>query len=202
MQRTITFALILFAGTTSRGESHSSPAAAAGERSVTVCMEDGAGFDLGEAKVLASSMFAEIGVTVRWRPGIKRCPARGIMISLYQQTPRSFMPGSLAYAQPYEGTHIRVFYDRITSLFQRGVAGRVLAHVLVHEITHILQGIDRHSERGIMKALWDMDDFTTMRRKPLKFEPEDIDLIEHGLSDRAIMANHAASTVAANRSPT
>jgi len=38
----------------------------------------------------------------------------------------------------------------------------VLAHVLVHEVTHILQGIPRHSESGVMKAQWDSNDFAQM----------------------------------------
>jgi hypothetical protein len=35
----------------------------------------------------------------------------------------------------------------------------ILGHVLVHEITYILQGICRHSESRIMKARWELRDF-------------------------------------------
>jgi hypothetical protein len=57
----------------------------------------------------------------------------------------------------------------------------VLAHVLVHEITHVLEGIDRHSATGIMKAHWNYNDYLEMRRKPLPFAHEDVNLIYDGL---------------------
>jgi hypothetical protein len=41
----------------------------------------------------------------------------------------------------------------------------VLAHVLVHEITHILQGIDRHSESGVMKSPGDYVSHRPPRRR-------------------------------------
>jgi hypothetical protein len=50
--------------------------------------------------------------------------------------------------------------------------------VLVHEITHILQGVDRHSESGIMKAQWTIDDYRAMASKPLSFTPLDVKLIQ------------------------
>ena len=60
----------------------------------------------------------------------------------------------LAYALPYEGTHIVILFDRVRKM-QPNYVPAVLAHVLVHEVTHILQGIQRHSESGVMKAHWD-----------------------------------------------
>jgi hypothetical protein len=60
----------------------------------------------------------------------------------------------------------------------------LLAHVLVHEITHILQGISRHSPTGIMKGQWDYDDYFEMSRRPLPFAQKDIDLIYDGLKAR------------------
>jgi hypothetical protein len=61
----------------------------------------------------------------------------------------------------------------------------LLAHVLVHEITHLLEGIDRHSESGVMKAHWSSDDTLEMAWKPLAFTEEDKYLIHRGLKLRA-----------------
>ena len=61
----------------------------------------------------------------------------------------------------------------------------VLAHVLAHEITHILEDIPRHSESGVMKAWWTIADCDEMRRRPLAFASEDIELIHLGLAARA-----------------
>jgi hypothetical protein len=60
----------------------------------------------------------------------------------------------------------------------------LLAHVLVHEITHVLEGISRHSATGIMKDRWDDNDYSEMRRKPLRFAQEDVNLIYDGLKAR------------------
>jgi hypothetical protein len=87
--------------------------------------------------------------------------------------------------------------DRI----RKGRAGPVqvsaiLAHVMTHEITHILQGAARHSETGVMKAHWDSQDFFQMTKGPLPFAPEDIDLIERGIRLRAAGATSAAPSAA------
>jgi hypothetical protein len=153
-------------------------------RSATVCMESGPFPGVAQARLLASEMFAAIGIRVRWRQGLGGCPSGGILISLADGTPARLMPGALAYALPYEGRHIRVFYDRSTQHNARNGIPVVLGHVLVHEITHILQGISRHSATGIMKARWDQRDFDFMDLKCLKFTREDVDLIYRGLAVR------------------
>jgi hypothetical protein len=99
------------------------------------------------AKALASEMFAGIGVRIDWRsgqPAASSATAGAIAIELVTETPGTFLPGALAYAQPYEGVHIQVFYDRIK---YKPAPAELLAHVLVHEITHILQGRGPDSPR-------------------------------------------------------
>jgi hypothetical protein len=54
----------------------------------------------------------------------------------------------------------------------------------LHEITHMIQGTDAHSESGIMKARWDTHDYLQMERKPLSFTNTDILLIYRGLGTR------------------
>ena len=60
----------------------------------------------------------------------------------------------------------------------------LLAHVLVHEITHTLQGVVRHSASGIVKAQWDAADLFEMVRQPLRFTEVDVALIRRGLEAR------------------
>lgn len=62
-----------------------------------------------------------------------------------------------------------------------GLVHSLLGHVLAHEITHILQGIDRHSQEGVMKAHWTTEDIVQMARQPLPFEQKDVMLIHRGL---------------------
>jgi hypothetical protein len=166
----------------------------AGPRPVTVCMGLGALAAESIARILATKMFADIGIILDWRSP-RACSAEAILISFTGNTPKNLLPGALAYALPYEGVHIRVFYDRIRR-FPRELVPLLLAHVLVHEITHILQGISNHSASGVMKACWKSDDFSAMMFKPLRFEDQDIDLIRRGLAARA-----ARTTVAMNAGP-
>ena len=134
------------------------------------------------AQEVADRIFAEAGVRINWRTGrpsgaqSKREPA--ILVTLAERTPVDYLPGALAEARLFEGVHITVFWDRIESRARWAPASVVLAHVLVHEITHILQRVDRHSESGIMKAQWTIDDYRAMASKPLSFTPHDVELIQ------------------------
>lgn len=139
-----------------------------------------------QARGLATRMFADAGVRIVWRQGRPSGAAAAehpIVVSFTTNEPETEHPGALAYARPYEHTHIEVFYDRISKGYPK--AHVVLAHVLVHEITHILQGIARHSDSGVMKAHWSPGDYTAMMWRPLPFTQDDIDLIRAGLKQRA-----------------
>ena len=133
-----------------------------------------------QAETLASRMFAVIGISLEWTKGkpADESPQQPIIIEMVRRTPTNLMPGSLAYAVP-EGSHITVFIDRIE---QMRAPSNVLAHVMVHEITHFLQGIGRHSATGVMKEVWTAADFGGMRLRPLSFTPLDIDLIYSALA--------------------
>ena len=140
-----------------------------------------------QAQERAAKAFAEVGVRIEWRTG--RPPATqperepAIVVRLAEDTPADYLPGALAFAKVYEG-HITVFWDRIESQCRLAPPVLVLAHVLVHEITHILQGIDRHSESGVMKSRWTPEDYRAMAIKPLRFTPLDVELIQLGLARR------------------
>ena len=75
--------------------------------------------------------------------------------------------------------------DRINKAGGTDLGYKLLAHVLVHEITHILQGTDRHSPNGIMKSHWKSEDLLQMASGPLPFDQHDLKLIHEGLAARA-----------------
>ena len=152
---------------------------------VAVCMATGSvTFIASQAQNIAAQMFAGIGVTIRWHRSGSSCPAEAIQISLSEHTPPHRLPGSMAFAMPFEGIHIQIFYDRLARSAEPRVLPTKLAHVMVHEITHILQGESRHSETGVMKAAWDDADYDAMAWKPLPFTETDILLIHQGLESR------------------
>lgn len=163
---------------------------AVGIRTVPVCM-DGGFEGVGQAKLRAAEMFLAADVKLEWRRGFdhRACPEGAIKISVTNRTNPSLMPNALAYALPFEGTHIRVFYDRIQERAGISTLPRLLAHVLVHEITHILQGTCSHSDTGVMKAHWDGIDYADMTRTLLPFTDDDIMMIHRGLEARAVAKN-------------
>jgi hypothetical protein len=139
-------------------------------------------------------MFAKIGVQIEWRAA-NSCAGinNALAVTISDGAPANQLPGTLAYALPYEGTHIVVFYDRIKGQVDDSMVPRLLAHVLVHEITHILQGVNRHSESGVMKARWDANEYLQMTSRTLPFTPHDVLLIERGLDARELRLASAAA---------
>jgi hypothetical protein len=134
-----------------------------------------------KAQLLATRIFAQASVAIDWR-GLQSCPGDGLKIAFTTRTPEDRPPYDLAYAQPFEGIHIEIFYDRVRT---RAVAtDRLLAHVMVHEITHMLQGSDYHAERGMMSARWTPMDYWRMELTTLPFTPADLLLIQRGLAAR------------------
>lgn len=182
-------AILAAIGTSAAGRSEQD-----GEASVTVYICHDADMQPGTlslAQAIARAMFAKAGVHLIWRARQRKIDSSEqlIVVDLTSETPDGFHRGTLAYAQPYEGVHIRVFYDRVERMAGRCSVARLLAHVLVHEITHMLEGMCRHSPEGVMKAQWTGEDMARMAQKPLSFDPSDIEWIHLGLPHREQVRN-------------
>jgi len=158
------------------------PAGGTEARRVTVCMGGDSGEPLYAVERMASEIFSTIGVRIEWRG--RTCPAFPdvIKIDFAETAPKGISDGALAYARPYEGTHIVILNGRVKQ--QSGCTQQLLAYVLVHEITHILEAVNRHSESGIMKAHWTHRDYYDMERHALIFAPEDVESIYRGIDTR------------------
>ena len=153
-------------------------------RVVTVCLSPGANAAiLYRGQAAASQILKQAGIRIEWRADEGACVAAGIgiVVTVSLATPEDRHPGALAYAMPFEGTHIVLFYDRVRHAVRPSIAPFLVGHVLAHEIAHILQGISRHSADGIMKAHWDAGDYARMDCGQLNFTEEDIRLIHSGL---------------------
>jgi hypothetical protein len=143
---------------------------------------------LSRAQMLANRIFADVGVKIDWRRGepsrAQSEQQRVIVVEMAAETLRERKPDALAFALAYEGVHITVFYDRVRQMTAPVLTPTLLAHVLVHEITHVLEGSDQHSQSGVMKARWTPNDYAQMARKPLSFTDQDVQLIRLGLAKR------------------
>jgi hypothetical protein len=163
------------------------------KQQVTVYVDSRADVPMGtltRAQVLASEMFKKAAVSLKWHSSLSKRNDLEQNITLgITNTPRNFHPGALAYAEPYagqsEGVHIRVFFDRVENVAgSSSMVPILLAHVLVHEITHILQDSDHHSEEGVTKKRYTAADLYHMSFRPLPFSQLDIDLIRRGMSNQ------------------
>jgi hypothetical protein len=161
-----------------------------GERGIKVYVDEVAAVSgpiISRAKSIADKMFADAGVHLVWCHG-RYATGRtqgSISVRITSDTPSDRAPEALAFALPFEGVHINVFYDRILSVGSSAASGAVaelLAHVFVHEITHLLEGTDRHSPYGVMKATWTSTDYQQIAHGPLPFSPTDLELIQERLA--------------------
>jgi len=134
----------------------------------------------------AALLFDGIGVHLRWSCGHSRDTSRRpIAIHLVDRTDPAFLKGALGFARPFarDGVLVTIFYDRVDDL-QRGrdSMGLILGHTIAHELTHVLEGEDRHSEDGIMRSRWDDHDFQSMRMRTLYFTRDDVSAIYRNLA--------------------
>jgi hypothetical protein len=158
---------------------------------------------IGIAEGISSRIFATVGVVVEWRSGEPRSRDKAlsnqnIVVEFEMQASPDSSSTAMAYAKPYEGVHIVVFYDRIKSISRDNPLLRptILAHVMTHEITHILRRDVRHSATGIMKARWDANDYFDMMRSPLPFAPEDIEMLRKAAKARNPWLNKDCDIIA------
>jgi hypothetical protein len=162
-----------------------------GEQKVVACFEKGGGSlpEVPQARMIASELFQPAGVKLEFLTGRHSCEGQRddvIVLNLSLHAPKELHPGALAYARPFEGVHIQVFYDRIANGAHSGqLRPYLLAYVIVHEMTHILEGIYSHSDSGIMKAKWAYREHDLMLKSQLRFTEADIQLIHLGLAARA-----------------
>jgi len=158
---------------------------------------------LRDSQQVATTIFAGIHVQLMWTGQMQRASNLGascvdepathdLAVEIVPHAPASFSDGALAMAMPYadSGVRIVIFYDRVVPLLQGHHAPQatVLGYVLAHEIAHVLQGIARHSETGIMRACWTDSDFKLIGVRQLMFTPEDVQLIRHRLRPREASA--------------
>lgn len=165
-------------------------AAKSGDQKVVACIEvNKENADVvAAARMTATRVFESAGVNLEWHTDRRFCEAQRdyvIKVSLSLNTPKDLSPGALAYALPYEGVHIQVFYDRMADA-GNDLRPKLLAYVIVHEMAHILQGVDRHSDSGIMMPHWGSPEYGRMRIGQLRFADQDVELIHEGLRVRQV----------------
>jgi hypothetical protein len=144
------------------------------------------------AKTRVTAIFEKIAIRVVWHPAMwSMLPGSGRMeigIRMVERAPAGVPAGAMAYAHPFgaSGRTIVLYQDRIERLLKRlpAAANMLLAYVFAHELAHVMQGLDRHSESGIMSAFWSPSDAAAMCANRLSFSPTDVNLIRDGVTAR------------------
>jgi len=130
------------------------------------------------AQTMASSILAHAGVRLEWDKRL--AGAETIEMEMDAQAEPRFAPFTMAYARPFADgteTRIHIFRDRVHG--PGWLPGRImLAYVIAHEIVHVLEGVDRHSDQGVMKARWNAEDYLAMLHRRLSFSEEDLRWIQ------------------------
>jgi hypothetical protein len=122
---------------------------------------------------LASAIFKKIGVRLIWHAGELPAGQGAIGICIVEHAPKPADPKALASAQLPDSSRaeITIYEDRVQSLLDegRGLAAVAIGYVLAHELAHVMQGMARQSESGILKAQWSSADWNEMMTHKLAF---------------------------------
>jgi hypothetical protein len=151
---------------------------------------------LSASKPLVSNIFGKIGVQLTWHKGDIPAGRNALGIRTAEHAPATASREALA-ASELRGpgmSEITIYKDRLQSLLNLhpNVTRVLAAYVLAHEFAHVMQGVPRHSDSGIMKAHWSDRDFQEMIYHKLVFAPVDLDLIQKGLATMAAVRSTPA----------
>lgn len=160
--------------------------------------------DLKRAFDLVGQIFEQTGIDVEWtvepvsqpetvelnfvRPG-RPCPAplpSQILTLRIHKAPPGVPATALGFSLPcaVNTLSITVFADRIETVARHTTAAyyRVLAHVISHELGHVLLRSGEHAEAGIMRARWDRADWLRACAATLEFTAEQRERMTRELS--------------------
>lgn len=140
---------------------------------------------LGRAKAIVMDRYAAIGVRILSGSCQSATPGSAtIQIQFIAAAPAWLHPGALAYSTPYAftGARVEMIWGRISQTNDR--PAELLGYVLAHEVGHVLEGVSRHSDEGIMKAHWTVREYADIKIGKFAFASEDAELIHRGIRVR------------------
>ena len=121
-----------------------------------------------------ASLFIYSDSLTQGREAEAACRARrDIALQIVAAAPRGLKKSVLGMAQPLASTglNIRVFGDRVrdAALRQCRPHSVVLAHVIAHEIGHVLLRDSTHTGRGLMSSVWTEYEYGWMQHALMLF---------------------------------
>ena len=127
-----------------------------------------------------TAIYASAGIQVRWHDGPQSAtPARRFIVKIIPHPIASVerQPHVMGAAlRDVGGTLVYVFYGRVEG-FARARRVRnstMLAHVIAHEVGHLLLPKGWHAQQGLMRATWDTAHISNAVHGTLTFTSEEI----------------------------
>ena len=175
---------------------------------ITVRVYDYAGVTAAiarRARQESSRLFQVAGIAIEWAvctipgraaPTDPRCQTQPLATDIHlnilpRKMAREMMQhhSELGSAVPVPngfGHRASVFYHRVDELAESGGAPRalLLGHVMAHEIGHLMLGVNRHSETGLMHVPWDRDQREKAYLGTLLFTDTEAEQIRRQAEDR------------------
>jgi hypothetical protein len=151
---------------------------------------------LYRARAVVTEIYSGMGIRVAWKAagaspgGCSVGPSHAsIIVNEQFSTTQGISREALAFSSPYSraGPCITLLMNRLRPAVESNPlsAGFLLGHVLAHEIGHVLEGSDGHSEGGLMKSRWSPHEMATMPLERLRFSARDTRAILNALGGRA-----------------
>lgn len=140
------------------------------------------------AMQVATETLRKAGVRITWRDIGQHGPAppaAWLRIDLVDELDDGTRPGALAVSYPRArcAKPITVYLDRVRALAPgANRESALLGYVLAHEIAHVIQGLNRHAEAGVMKARWSEADRAAIFARRLRFQDADRHLMHRALA--------------------
>lgn len=158
-------------------------AAAAGQSSVTVLVNDSVGVHpivLSKAEAEATRLFRAAGISIRWvscreTDACRRTLTRDelvLHIVHNGKTQSAFAFGEAFLGDDGRGQYSDIFFDRVKAAPGNTNVGRLLGVVAAHELGHLLLGSNAHAQVGIMQPVWERDCVRKLAMGLLAFTPD------------------------------
>lgn len=146
---------------------------------------------LCNAMAAAQRIFDQGGIATEWVDRSSR-PDRPVMLNLriypgrvrYRPDPKAFGAALLAPAEAPSDL-ADIYYGRIEDQgFTAAGVALLLAHVMAHEVGHLLLGRE-HSAIGLMRAQWSFRDMLLIRKDRLRFSQADVARLQVAVKTRS-----------------
>jgi hypothetical protein len=138
---------------------------------------------LENAQTEMTRIYARAGLDVRWTETDSAAPALGLTVKIvpYSLAHSHVAPDVMGVAllTQTRGTMAYVFFKRVDD-FARArhiELSRMLAHVMAHEVGHLLLPAGAHSHTGLMRGTWDRLQVRDAIRGELTFTGEQTQMI-------------------------